>query len=141
MACAAPWLLCLLLGVVAMDDGKNLKYWEKWSDAEIAARKAEAWEDTRGRLRPLLPGTCRAPRWRRWLATTMGMLGRLYPARRRQWFVVALPVSLLCPRARLLSSRLAMGVMLWMSPLCLAIGVTLWMCPLSPLPPLRRLPP
>ncbi|CAE7915720.1 pol [Symbiodinium necroappetens] len=41
MAPTPPWLLFLLLGALAMDDGKNFKYWEKWSDEEIAARKAE----------------------------------------------------------------------------------------------------
>ena len=37
MACAAPWLLCLLLRVVAMDDGKNLP-WASYARKRLGAR-------------------------------------------------------------------------------------------------------
>ena len=52
----------LLLGILLefvgtrgmQNEGGDHRYWEKWSDAEIAARKAEAWENSSWTTTPLM---------------------------------------------------------------------------------------
>ena len=48
------WLLVGLVGILGMqNEGGDNRYWEKWSDEEIAARKAEAWENSSWTTTPL----------------------------------------------------------------------------------------
>ena len=46
-------LLVGLLGIHGMQNDGASRYWEKWSDEEIAARKAEAWENSTWSTTPL----------------------------------------------------------------------------------------